>query len=68
MDEQGIAKTARQEKLAARERVKQEAENERMAALYRQHILKEAAPAQSDVIQIQGLGGAKKTESELIGV
>jgi len=34
--------------------------NERMAALYRQHVLKEAAP--EPVIQIKGLGGAKKKE------
>ena len=40
-------------------RGKQEAEeNERMAALYRQHVLKEE-PA-GPVIQIQGLGGKKK--------
>ena len=54
LDEQGIAKNARQEKLAAREQMKQQAEDDRMAALYRQHILKEAAEAQSGVIQIQG--------------
>ena len=41
LEEQGIAKNARQEKLRARaERVKEQQENERLAALYRQHILK----------------------------
>ena len=32
-----------------------------MAALYRQHVLKEAAP--EPVIQIRGLGGPKKPGS-----
>ena len=55
----GIAKNAREEKLRARaEQKKLELENERMAALYRQHVLKEAPP--EPVIQIQGLGGSKK--------
>ncbi len=40
LDDQGIAKNARQEKLRARaDRLKEEAENARMAALYRQHVL-----------------------------
>ena len=69
LDEKGIAKNARQEKLEARERMKQEAENKRMAELYRQHILKEEAPAEG-LIQIQGLGGdkAKAEERQPVGV
>jgi 7,8-dihydro-6-hydroxymethylpterin dimethyltransferase len=60
LDEKGIAKTAREEKLRARaERLKQQQEHERMAALYRQHVLKEA-PA-PPVVQIQGL---KKANAE----
>jgi uncharacterized radical SAM superfamily Fe-S cluster-containing enzyme len=56
LDERGVAKNAREEKLRARaEKLKQQQEHERMAALYRQHVLKEPAPAQSPVIQIQGL-------------
>jgi uncharacterized radical SAM superfamily Fe-S cluster-containing enzyme len=55
LDELGIAKNAREEKLRAR---KQQQENERMAALYRQHVLKEAAS--EPTIQITGLGGKKK--------
>jgi uncharacterized radical SAM superfamily Fe-S cluster-containing enzyme len=55
LDELGIAKNAREEKLRAR---KQQQENERMAAMYRQHVLKEAAP--EPTIQIGGLGGKKK--------
>ena len=59
LEEQGIAKNARQEKLRARdERVKEQQENERLAALYRQHILKEEPP--SPLVQIQGL---KKSET-----
>ena len=59
LDDAGIAKTAREEKLRARAETKKKAEeNERMAALYRQHVLKEE-PA-GPVIQIKGLGGKKK--------
>ena len=54
LDEQGIAKNARQEKLQARaDRLKEQQENDRLAALYRQHILKEAPPP--PLLQIQGL-------------
>jgi len=63
LDEMGIAKTAREEKLRARDEAKKKAsdpESERMAALYRQHVLKEAAP--EPVIQIKGLGGSKKKQ------
>ena len=63
LDEKGIAKNARQEKLEARERMKQEAENKRMAELYRQHILKEEASGEG-LIQIRGLGGAKAKAEE----
>jgi uncharacterized radical SAM superfamily Fe-S cluster-containing enzyme len=42
LDELGIAKTAREEKLRARnEKLKRDAENARMEKLYREHILKE---------------------------
>jgi tetraether lipid synthase len=61
LDEKGIAKNAREEKLRARAAANKkptDAENERMAALYRQHVLKEAAP--EPVIQIKGLGSKKK--------
>lgn len=59
LDEQGIAKNARQEKIEARAASKSEtgngndpAYNEKMAQLYRQHVLKEEAPS---LVQIQGL-------------
>jgi 7,8-dihydro-6-hydroxymethylpterin dimethyltransferase len=60
LDELGIAKNAREEKLRARKQAvaADAVENERMAALYRQHVLKEAAP--EPVIKIAGLGGKKK--------
>jgi uncharacterized radical SAM superfamily Fe-S cluster-containing enzyme len=65
LDEQGIVKNARQEKLAARAATKtngnekpqgEAAYDQQMAQLYRQHVLKEEAPA---LVQIQGLDGQK---------
>jgi hypothetical protein len=61
LDELGVAKNAREEKLRAR---KQQQEHERMAALYRQHVLKEAAP--EPTVQISGLGGKKKPEPQVL--
>ncbi|HEX5069484.1 MAG TPA: radical SAM protein [Vicinamibacterales bacterium] len=52
LDDQGIAKTAREEKLRAR---KAQQEHERMAALYRQEVLKEPKPEIATGLQIQGL-------------
>ena len=43
LDELGIAKNAREEKQRARDLSQQKAEDERMAKLYRQHVLKEPA-------------------------
>ncbi len=59
LDDKGIAKTAREEKIRAR---KAQQENDRMAELYRQVVLKEAKPDLATGLQIQGLGGKKKTE------
>jgi hypothetical protein len=65
LDEKGIAKNAREEKLKARAsgsaRVQSDPENdakyhEEMAKLYRQHVLKE-----QPTIQIQGLGSRRAT-------
>ena len=79
LDEAGIAKNARQEKLAARAAAKaaanggngasadpqQAARDAQMAALYRQHVLKEQ---QEPVVQIQGLkGDARKDEPVGVG-
>jgi uncharacterized radical SAM superfamily Fe-S cluster-containing enzyme len=60
LDELGIAKNAREEKLLARAREHEKQldpkYHEEMAKLYRQHVLKE-----QPTLQIQGLGGKKKT-------
>jgi uncharacterized radical SAM superfamily Fe-S cluster-containing enzyme len=63
LDEKGIAKTAREEKLRAR---KAEQENKRMAELYRQVVLKEPKPELATGLQIQGLGKSKKAEEETV--
>ncbi|HKB09416.1 MAG TPA: radical SAM protein [Vicinamibacterales bacterium] len=63
LDELGIAKNAREEKLKARQHKTPEeaasdaAYNAEMAKLYRQHVLKE-----QPTLQIQGLGGKKKAQ------
>src|SRR6187399_1948230 len=59
LDDQGIAKTAREEKLRAR---KAQQEHQKMAELYRQVVLKEAKPEVATGLQIQGLGGKKKDD------
>jgi tetraether lipid synthase len=63
LDEQGIAKNAREEKLRARADKVKQAENDRMAKLYRQHVLKEQAAPESPLMQIQGLK-KKSTDEE----
>ncbi len=68
LDEVGIAKTAREEKIRARaERIKKEEENERMAKLYRQHVLKEA-PADAAFVPLGtiSIAPAAKTKTERI--
>ncbi|HUA59763.1 MAG TPA: radical SAM protein [Verrucomicrobiae bacterium] len=51
LDKMGIAKTAREEKIRARDaKLKQDQENARMAKLYREHILKEQPGP--DLVQI----------------
>jgi hypothetical protein len=67
LDDLGIAKTAREEKKRARDTKQQEAENARMAKLYREHVLKEAPAPVSDLVQLGGIAPAKpatKTEME----
>jgi uncharacterized radical SAM superfamily Fe-S cluster-containing enzyme len=63
LDELGVAKNAREEKLRAK---KQQAgthtpEDEKMAQLYRQHVLKE-----QPTIQSGGLGGKKKPVQDVV--
>jgi 7,8-dihydro-6-hydroxymethylpterin dimethyltransferase len=68
LDNLGIAKTAREEKQRARaERLRQEQENERMAKLYRQHILKEQATPDAPIVQLKGLSKAKPEASGVAG-
>ena len=69
LDEAGIAKNAREEKLKARkQKTEMTAEEARhhaeMEKLYRQHVLKEEPGA--PVIQIQGLGGKKKPVQDVL--
>ena len=51
LDDLGIAKTAREEKKRARDEKLKQQENERMAKLYREHVLKEK-PAPADLVQM----------------
>ncbi len=77
LDSQGIAKTAREEKLRKRntEMAKKAAEDARMAKLYREVVLKEK-PAEAGFVPIDMLGGikpavtrpeAKKEETKEVG-
>ena len=62
LDEAGIAKNAREEKLRARAAAKAvDPENAKMAELYRQHVLKE-----QPTLQIQGLGKKKSDVQEVL--
>ncbi len=70
LEEQGIARNAREEKLRARDanaKVKQEAENARMMALYRQHVLGEKAPEVGGFVALESLGKAEKEKKEVMG-
>ncbi len=63
LDRLGIAKNAREEKIRARDaKLKQQQENERMAKLYRQHVMKE--PPQPDLVQIGGMQPAAEQQVE----
>src|SRR5690242_522056 len=56
LDSKGIAKTAREEKARARDaKMKDQAENERMMKLYREHVLKEQP---STLVSIAGIAPA----------
>ena len=72
LDVAGIAKTAREEKIRSRdEAMKKKAEDERMAKLYREHILKEQ-PAPTGFVPLSTLGipsapAAKKEVREEVG-
>jgi len=64
LDELGIAKTAREEKARARDAklaLEKAAEDARMMALYKKHILKEP---ETDLVQIGGIAPAKPAVKE----
>ncbi|HLJ15152.1 MAG TPA: radical SAM protein [Bryobacteraceae bacterium] len=52
LDEMGVAKTAREEKKRARDQKLQQQEDERMAKLYRKHVLKEQTPEDMGLVQL----------------
>ena len=59
LDEKGIAKTAREEKTRARdEALKQKIENDKMARLYREHVLGEKKI--EGFVPLDGLLGSTK--------
>jgi uncharacterized radical SAM superfamily Fe-S cluster-containing enzyme len=62
LDRMGIAKNAREEKIRARDAKLQDAENARMARLYREHVLKEKPAA--DLVQILLVVAAPKAVEE----
>ncbi|MBO0722251.1 MAG: radical SAM protein, partial [Blastocatellia bacterium] len=65
LDKLGIAKNSREEQLKARaEKLRQQKENERMAQLYRQHILKEPVPETPKLVQIE-MGNKTKVNEEV---
>jgi uncharacterized radical SAM superfamily Fe-S cluster-containing enzyme len=54
LDELGIAKNAREEKLARqRAKLRDKQDDERMAKLYRQHILKETGTPDTQIVKLQ---------------
>ncbi len=64
LDSVGIAKTAREEKIRARDAaIKKKAEDERMSKLYREHILKEK-PVESGFVPLSTLGVTPAKNSE----
>ncbi|MCU1340115.1 MAG: Radical domain protein [Bryobacterales bacterium] len=67
LDDKGIAKTAREEKIRLRdEKLKQAAENARMAKLYREQILKEPEAPQG-FVPLGAIAPVKKEEREEVG-
>src|SRR5581483_3725402 len=66
LDDLGIAKTAREEKIRARDaklksadQLKKEAEDARMMALYKEHVLGEKSAPQEGFIPLGQIGGIK---------
>jgi uncharacterized radical SAM superfamily Fe-S cluster-containing enzyme len=69
LDRLGIAKNAREEQIRARaEKIRLQKENERMAQLYRQHILKEPAPETPALVQLETRKKPKAHEDAVASV
>jgi hypothetical protein len=69
LDRLGIAKNAREEQIRARaEKIRLQKENERMAQLYRQHILKEPAPETPSLVQIETRKSPNAQEGVVAGI
>lgn len=74
LDDKGIAKTARDEKIKARDEKQKAAENDRMMKLYKEHVLKEQ-PAPANIVSLNSIlpaapapaKPAAKTEREEVG-
>ncbi|MCL4814748.1 MAG: radical SAM protein [Vicinamibacteraceae bacterium] len=64
LDEAGIAKTARDEKLRARDEAKKRLEHERMMKLYKEHFLQVPGNKDEPVLQIQGIKSKPKPAEE----
>jgi hypothetical protein len=63
LDDLGIAKTAREEQIRARDgKMKQDAENSRMAKLYREHVLGEK-PVEG-LVSLNAIAPAKPVKEE----
>ena len=65
LDDKGIAKTAREEKKRARDQKLNAAENERMAKLYREHVLGEKP--QPNFVSLGEIKPAAKDSKEEVG-
>jgi hypothetical protein len=68
LEQLGVARNAREEKLRARaERVRQDAENLRMAKLYREFVLKEKPAPELIQIGMQTATPPAKADREAVG-
>jgi 7,8-dihydro-6-hydroxymethylpterin dimethyltransferase len=68
LDQLGVAKNAREEKLRARaERVRQDADNERMTKLYREVVLKEKPAPELIQIGMRSAPLPTKADREAVG-
>ena len=64
LDDKGIAKTAREEKLRARDaKLKEQAEKEQMMKLYREHVLGEKP--QADIVPLTSIAPAPKSADQV---